>query len=300
MRIKRIIAFCMIFLSVFFQVSYAVGNSGQDNANSDKYRLRFSNIQYDILDAYDVAKITVNSNGDTALDVNVVNIYPGIYFNVNTIIENIGTGSVKVTNVSLNSNATGDNNSELYDMLVGLNDDNIKLKLDNYINYLQSKYVGNTISSQGTLALNLAMGMDEEETEYENTSCDFEIIINFEQVESDGGGNDDDEDDEDDDNEDSDTGNVDNDDKNVNDTENKEDKTTNENLSIETNQENNKEEAKQVSSSSESVSNSLSLLNMLPKSGEQAPKALYIVGVILMLVGIIILIKEREDSSNPL
>ncbi len=300
MRLKRIIAFCMIFLSVFFQVSYAIGNSEQANANSDKYRLRFSNIQYDILDAYDVANITVNSNGETALDVNVVNIYPGLYFNVNTIIENIGTGSVKVTNISLNSNATGDNNSELYDMLVGLNDDNTKLKLDNYINYLQSKYVGNTISSQGTLALNFAMGMDEEETEYENTSCGFEIIINFEQVETDGGGNDDDEDDEDDGNGDGDTGNVDNNDENVNDTENKEDKTTTENLSVETNPENNKEEAKQVSSSSEGITNSLSLLNVLPKSGERAPKGLYIVGVILMFVGIYILIKERKNSSNPL
>ena len=298
MNLRKIIAICMIILSVFLQVSYAIGNSEQVNANSDRVRVHFSSIQYDISDEFGIAKISISNKDDTSIGIDVDNIYPGIYYNINTVLENTGNQGIKITSISLISNKTeNEDNSKLYDMIVGLNDEKIKLKLDDYINYLNSKYVGKIINASESLALNLSMGMDEEIIDLENTSCEYQIIINFEQSQKDSGGDDGGDDD---DNGDGDNGNnggnsdngknnnKTNEDKSVN----TEDKKTIDNVN--NNQENNKDNITQVSSAGGEISSYLSFINDLPKSGEKFPASLYITGLVLMLVGIFLLRKENK------
>lgn len=297
MNLRKIIAICMIILSVFLQVSYAIGNSEQVNANSDKFKVRFSSIQYDISDKFGIAKISISNKDDTSIGIDVDNIYPGIYYDISAVLENTGNQNIKVTGISLISNKTeNEDSSKLYDMIVGLNDEKIKLKLDNYVNYLNSKYVGKIIKSSESLILNLSMGMDEEITDLENTSCEYQIIINFEQSQKDSGGNDNGDNDNNGDggnanngsNSDSgkDNSKV-NEDKSVN----TDDKKINDN--IKNNQENNKDDTTQVSSVGGEISSYFSLINVLPKSGEKSPILLYITGLVLMLGGIVLLRKEN-------
>lgn len=292
MNIRKIIAFCMIILSVFLQVSYAVGNSEQVNASSDKFRVRFTNIQYNISDEFGLANISVGSKNDTAIEVIVDNIYPGIYYNVNASLENIGTQSIKVTNINLISKIENKENDKLYDMIVGFNDENIKLKLDNYINFLHSKYAGKIIKANESLAINLAMGMDEDITDLENTSCEYEIIINFEQVEDDDEGNDDDDNGNgnggDDDNGNN-PGNNDNEENKDKDSEDKPINTEDENTT-----ENTEVDATQLSLTGEESANTISIMNILPKAGEKLPISMYITGLALMLGGIYLLKKEKK------
>ena len=291
MNLRKIIAICMIILSVFLQVSYAIGNSEQVNANSDKFKVRFSSIQYDISDKFGIAKISISNKDDTSIGIDVDNIYPGIYYDISAVLENIGNQGIKITGISLISNKTENkDSSKLYDMIVGLNDEKIKLKLDKYVNYLNSKYIGKIIESSESLVLNLSMGMDEEITDLENTSCEYQIIINFEQSQKDSGGNDNG------DNNNDDGGNSDsgkdnskvNKDKSVN----TEDKKINDNIN--NNQENNKDDTTQVSSTGGEISSYFSLINVLPKSGEKSPILLYITGLALMLGGIILLRKDKK------
>lgn len=307
MNLKKIIAFCMIILSMFLQVSYAVGNSEQTNASSDKFRVRFSNIQYDISDEYGIANISVNIKNESAIDIIVNNIYPGIYYNINTILENVGSQSIKVTNINLISKTTeGLESNRLYDMIVGLNDENIKLKLNNYISFLNTKYIGKIIKSSESLAVDFSMGMDEDITDLENTSCEYELIINFEQAEADGGeenpedpgnnGGDDDNSGGDNDNENT-PGNGNNEDNKDKPVIDENDKLTDD---INSDLKKNEEDSTQVSSDGGSIASNLSLIGVLPKSGEKSPLSMYIIALILMLTGIIILRKENKIKCNKI
>ena len=296
MNFRRIIAICIIILSVFLQVSYAFGNSDQINISSDKYRVRLSSVQYDISDEFGVAKISIDNKNDTSLDIRVNNLYPGIYFNINARLENIGSQSIKVTGISLVSNNYEENDSNrLYDMIVGRNDEQTKLKLNNYIEYLNAKYRGSILNSNQSIDINLSMGMDEEITDMQNAICEYQIIINFEQTVEDND-EDDDDDNNDNDEEDNDYNNDDNsndgekedvekDDNNIHNEEpiNSEEKNTTDNNIQENNDENTTD-----------TSNTLSVINVLPKSGEKLPISIYIAGIVLMLAGIFLLRKENK------
>lgn len=297
MNLRRIIAICMIILSVFLQVSYAVGNSDQINISSDKYRVRLSSVQYDISDEFGVAKISIDNKNDTSLDIKVDNLYPGIYFNIKARLENIGSQSIKVTGISLVSNNYEKNDSNrLYDMIVGRNDEQTKLKLYNYIEYLNAKYRGSILNSNQSIDINLSMGMDEEITDMENAICEYQIIINFEQTVEDNDEDEDDDDDDDNNDNDDDDNNDDNsndgekkdvekDDNNIHNKEpiNSEEKNTTDNNIQENNDENTSD-----------TSNTLSVINVLPKSGEKLPISLYIAGLALMFAGIYLLRKENK------
>lgn len=298
MNLRRIIAICMIILSVFLQVSYAVGNSDQFNISSDKYRVRLSSVQYDISDEFGVAKISIDNKNDTSLDIKVDNLYPGIYFNIKARLENIGSQSIKVTGISLVSNNNEKNDSNrLYDMIVGRNDEQTKLKLNNYIDYLNSKYRGRILNSSQSIDIDLSMGMDEEITDMQNAICEYQIIINFEQAEEDN-----DEDDENNGNDEEDNEDNDDNDNNVNDNNDNDDGekedidkeynniNTEEPInSVEENTQNNNED-----NEADTTNNTLSVISVLPKSGEKLPISLYIAGLALMFTGIYLLRKENK------
>ncbi len=292
MNLRKIIAICMIIISVFLQASYAISNSEQTNANTNEVRVRFSSIQYDISDKLGFAKISISNKEDTSIGIAVDNIYPGIYYNVNTVLENIGNQGVKITGISLISNKSeNEDNSKLYDMIVGLDEQNIKLKLNDYINYLNSKYVGKIIKSSESLSLNLSMGMDEEITDLENTNCEYQIIINFEQSEKDDGGGGGDDDDH-------------NGGGNDNNGNGKDDKITNEDKTVtpedvkttDDTKENTEVYAPMPPSTGGELTNVASLMSILPKSGEKLPISLYITGLALMLIGIFLLKKEKRTA----
>jgi len=288
MNLRKIIAICMIIISVFLQASYAISNSEQTNANTNEVRVRFSSIEYDISDKLGFAKISISNKEDTSIGIAVDNIYPGIYYNINTVLENIGNQGVKVTGISLISNKSeNEDSSRLYDMIVGLDEQNIKLKLNDYINHLNLKYVGKIIKSSESLSLNLSMGMDEEITDLENTNCEYQIIINFEQSEKDDGGGDDDNHN----GGDNDNGGNGTDSKTTN-----EDKTvTPEDVKTTDDIKDNTEVyASMPPSTGEELTKVSSLMSILPKSGEKLPISLYITGLALMLVGIFLLKKEKK------
>lgn len=288
MNLRKIIAICMIIISVFLQASYAISNSEQTNANTNEVRVRFSSIEYDISDKLGFAKISISNKEDTSIGIAVDNIYPGIYYNINTVLENIGNQGVKVTGISLISNKSeNEDSSRLYDMIVGLDEQNIKLKLNDYINHLNLKYVGKIIKSSESLSLNLSMGMDEEITDLENTNCEYQIIINFEQSEKDEGGGDDD---------DHNGGGNDNGGNGTDSKTTNEDKTvTPEDVKTTDDIKDNTEVyASMPPSTGEELTKVSSLMSILPKSGEKLPISLYITGLALMLAGIFLLKKEKK------
>ena len=281
MRTKRIIAIFMIFSSMLLQISYASTTSKQNIANTGDYKMHFSSLEYEVLEDYGCVDIVLDTGDGANIGVRINNIYPGVIYNLDAVLENSGSYNAKITDLSIVSDNERDNNSKrLYDMLVGVKDDTTKVKLNDYIDYLKSEYTGKIISPGQCLPLSISMGMDENVTDLENIICNYQIIINFEQVAY----ND----------EDGDNDHNDEDNHNGKENDNDINKSENNNDSIDNNSNNQEKETTSVPSTQEEkqVFKTDSNEDLLPNTGEKSPIMVYGLGLVLMFGGILLLKKN--------
>lgn len=277
MRTRKIIAIFMIITSMLLQISYASTTSKQSIANTGNYEINFSSVEYKLIEDYGCVNLVLDNGDGANIGVSVNNIYPGVIYSLDAILENSGSHNAKITGFSIESNS--ENNStdsrRLYDMLVGIKDDTTKVKLNEYIDYLNSAYTGKIISPGQYLPISLSMGMDENVTDLENIICDYQIIVNFEQVtynDEDNG-----EDDHNEKEKDKDTSKNDNNDESMNEDSSNHD---NEKSSVPSIQE---EKPVFITKSNNDV---------LPNTGEKSPIIVYGLGLVLMLGGILLLKKN--------
>jgi len=267
----------MIITSMLLQISYASTTSKQSIANTGNYEIHFSSVEYKLIEDYGCVNLVLDNGDGANIGVSVNNIYPGVIYSLDAILENSGSHNAKITGFSIESNS--ENNStdsrRLYDMLVGIKDDTTKVKLNEYIDYLNSAYIGKVISSGQYLPISLSMGMDENVTDLENIICDYQIIVNFEQVtynDEDNG-----EDDHNEKEKDKGTSKNDNNDESMNEDSSNHD---NEKSSVPSIQE---EKPVFITKSNNDV---------LPNTGEKSPIIVYGLGLVLMLGGILLLKKN--------
>ncbi len=283
MRTRRIIAIFMIITSMLMQISYACTTSKQSIANTGNYEIHFSIVDYKLIEDYGCVNLILDNGDGANIGVSVSNIYPGVIYSLDTVLENSGSHNAKITGFSIesNSNNNSTDSQRLYDMIVGVKDDTTKVKLNEYIDYLNSAYIGKVISPGQYLPISLSMGMDENVTDLENIICDYQIIVNFEQVTYNDEDNDEDdhngENDHNEKEENKDTSKNENNDESMNEDS---DNHSNEKSSVPSIQE---EKPVFITKSNNDV---------LPNTGEKSPVMVYGLGLVLMLGGILLLKKN--------
>lgn len=287
MKTRKIIAICMIISSMFLQISYAVANSEQTPADTQRLGIHFSDIEYRISDDCGFAEILIHNEDKANISININNIYPGLVYSIDAVLQNSGTQNVKITGIDIIvDESTEEDGKRLYDMIVGIKEDNTYLKLEEYIKYLNLEYYGKTIDSGQKLPLYISMGMDKNITDLENTKCKYQIIVNFEQII-----NDDEDDDDnnggggDDSGEDDSKGSAkEKEINNATETENKPEVEDDDTTEIDI--------IYPLVDEKVVFSEDLSE-DMLPNTGEKSPITVYISGLALMLGGILLLKKEN-------
>ncbi len=286
MKTRKIIAICMIISSMFLQISYAVANSEQTLADTQRLGIHFSDLEYRISDDCGFAEILIHNENSANISIAVNNIYPGLIYSIDAVLQNSGTQNAKITGIDMITDENSEEGSKrLYDMIVGIKADDTKLKLEEYIKHLSSEYSGKTIDSGKSLPLYISMGMDENITDLENTKFKYQIIVNFEQAVNDdedddnngGGGDENGEDDSKDPAKEKETDKV-------PETENKPQIEDDDITEVDINY----PLAEEKVVFSEEVSE-----DMLPNTGEKSPITVYISGLALMLGGILLLKKEN-------
>ncbi len=286
MKTRKIIAICMIISSMLLQISYAVANSEQTLADTQMLGIHFSDVEYRISDDCGFAEILIHNENSANISIAVNNIYPGLIYCIDAVLQNSGTQNAKITGIDMIADENSEENSKrLYDMIVGIKADNTKLKLEEYIKYLSSEYSGKIIDSGKSLPLYISMGMDKNITDLENTKFKYQIIVNFEQVVNEdedddnngGGGDENGEDDSKDPAKEKETDKV-------PETENKPEAEDDDTTEVDINY----PLAEEKVVFSEEVSE-----DMLPNTGEKSPVTVYISGLALMLGGILLLKKEN-------
>lgn len=286
MKTRKIIAICMIISSMFLQISYAVANSEQTLADTQRLGIHFSDLEYRISDDCGFAEILIHNENSANISIAVNNIYPSLIYSIDAVLQNSGTQNAKITGIDMIADENSEEGSKrLYDMIVGIKADDTKLKLEEYIKHLSSEYSGKTIDSGKSLPLYISMGMDKNITDLENTKFKYQIIVNFEQAVND---------DEDDDNNGGGGDENGEDDSKAPAKEKETDKVpeTENKLQIEdddtTEVDINYPLAEEKVVFNEEVSE-----DMLPNTGEKSPITVYISGLALMLGGILLLKKEN-------
>lgn len=193
MKRRKLVGITLIATSILLQVGYATSAGQITNTVSTKaFKVDFEGNP--VINQAEEMDVTAQVRpGVVTITAN--NLYPGAKFGVTPTVKNNGEYEAKVTHVELVEKTGQASSIQLLDAMAdyaGYQD------AEAYNTYLSETYVGKVIGVGETLAIPIELGLKGEETGFQSTAAQFDIVVQFEQEEVDNSGGDNDSDDGDD------------------------------------------------------------------------------------------------------
>ncbi len=193
MKRRKLVGITLIATSILLQVGYATSADQITNTVSTKaFKVDFEGSP--VITQAEEMEVTAQV-GSGVVTITANNLYPGAEFGVTPTVKNNGEYEAKVTHVELVEKTGQASSIQLLDAMAdyaGYQD------AEAYNTYLSDTYVGEVIGVGETLAIPIELGLKGEETGFQSTAAQFDIVFQFEQEEVDNSGGDNDSDDGDD------------------------------------------------------------------------------------------------------
>lgn len=193
MKRRKLVGITLIATSILLQVGYATSADQITNTVSTKaFKVDFEGNP--VITQAEEMDVTAQV-GSGVVTITANNLYPGAEFGVTPTVKNNGEYEAKVTHVELVEKTGQASSIQLLDAMTdyaGYQD------AEAYNTYLSDTYIGKVIGVGETLAIPIELGLKGEETGFQSTSAQFDVVFQFEQEEVDHSGGNNDSDDSDD------------------------------------------------------------------------------------------------------
>lgn len=179
MKRRKLVGITLIATSILLQVGYATSADQITNTVSTKaFKVDFEgNPTITQTEAIDVTAQV----GAGVVTITANNLYPGAEFGVTPKVKNNGEYEAKVTHVELVEKTGQVSSLELLDAMVGYAG---YQDTEAYNASLSEAYVGKVIGVGETLDIPIELGLKGEETGFQNTAAQFDVVFQFEQEEA--------------------------------------------------------------------------------------------------------------------
>lgn len=186
MKRRKLVGITLIATSILLQVGYATSADQITNTVSTKaFKVDFEGNP--VITQVEEMDVTAQV-GSGVVTITANNLYPGAEFGVTPTVKNNGEYEAKVTHVELVEKTGQASSIQLLDAMTdyaGYQD------AEAYNTYLSDTYVGKVIGVGETLAIPIELGLKGEETGFQSTAAQFDVVFQFEQEEVGGSGGED-------------------------------------------------------------------------------------------------------------